>query len=218
MFKGCFISLEGGEGAGKTTLAAYLLKELKQKGYDVVLTREPGGSKLGESVRSWLLDKNNSRTIGVKAELLLFLAARAQHIEEFIKPALEQGKIVLCDRFNDSSIAYQGAGRGLGVKYVEELCNLVCGSVCPKFTLFLDIDPQVGLVRTKRIAKENAQRGQLDRIESEAIEFHTRVREAFLSIAKHEPERMSVIDATQSQAAVFKEAFQQIERKVLATR
>ena len=117
-----FITFEGGEGAGKSTLLKKLAHDLNQKGYEVVITREPGGSLLGKQIRQWLLNRNESILIHSVPELLLFLADRAQHLEEVIKPALANGKVVICDRFNDSTVAYQGAARGLGVEFVQNLC------------------------------------------------------------------------------------------------
>ncbi|CUI16434.1 Thymidylate kinase [Candidatus Protochlamydia naegleriophila] len=213
--KGYFITIEGGEGSGKSTLLKQLAEHLQSCGYEVVQTREPGGSKLGESIRSWLLNCDDAIKIGHQAELLLFLAARAQHIEELIKPALDAGKIVLCDRFNDSTIAYQGAARGLDHRQVQQFCNLVCGDVLPQLTLFLDVAPEVGLQRTQRLQKEHAQAGELDRIESEKVDFHQRVREAFQALAKREPLRIYRIDASHSQAGVLKEAIRAMDELIL---
>ena len=197
-----FITVEGGEGAGKTTLIEILVEELTSRGMNVVRTREPGGTALGNEIRGLLLNKEKHLPIIDKAELLLFLAARAQHIEEVIAPAIATGKTVVCDRFNDSTVAYQGAARGLGTDYVRSLCNQVCGDVLPSLTFYLDVDPSIGLQRTRRAAKENASVGEVDRIESEAMEFHTKVREAFLSMARSEPERFVVIDASGTLATV----------------
>lgn len=212
-FKGHFITLEGGEGAGKTTLLHYLAAFLTQRGYEVLTTREPGGSLLGETVRNWLLQQNSAFAIGHEAELLLFLAARAQHIEEKIRPALEAGKIVLCDRFNDSTIAYQGGARGLGVEHVQKLCHLVCGPVIPELTLFLDVSPEKGLSRSKGVNKEHAARGELDRIESEALSFHRKIQETFEFLTSQEPLRFQKIDANQSQEHVRKQAVEALEKK-----
>src|SRR5580658_5141815 len=154
-FKGFFVTFEGGEGSGKTTLLAQLSDVLTQQGYQVVNTREPGGTPLGETIRHWVLHQDPIKRIGNKAELLLFLAARAQHIEEVILPALQEGKIVLCDRFNDSTVAYQGWARGLGIKYVQKLCRLICGKVIPQLTLFLNVSPEVGLARSCQLHKEH---------------------------------------------------------------
>lgn len=206
-----FITIEGGEGAGKTTLIGKLSGVLESSGYEVVTTREPGGSRLSNHIRQWLLNRDSNLPIGYKAELLLFLSARAQHLEELIKPALQQGKALICDRFNDSTIVYQGLGRGLGMDYVKQLCDIVSEDIIPNLTLFLDVDPSVGLMRTKKTAKENARPGELDRIEAERLDFHERVRQGFLTLAKRYPERIKVIDANQSEDSVFRQAKQLLE-------
>lgn len=208
-----FISIEGGEGAGKTTLINVLEKELQSWGFVVVKTREPGGSLLGNEIRNWLLDRDKEIKIGNLAELLMFLAARSQHIEEVIAPAINEGKIVICDRFNDSTIAYQGGGRGLDEAFVRDLCKSVCGKTLPELTFFLDIDPQVGLQRTQHTFKENAATGEMDRIEAEKIEFHQRVRKVFTDAAQAEPNRFITIDA-----ALSKEEVAKICTRVLALR
>lgn len=200
-----FITCEGGEGAGKTTLMQRLEAELQKRGYQVLHTREPGGSRLGEELRQWLLHRDPAMKIGSHAELLLFLAARAQHIEERIKPALEKGVVVLCDRFNDSTIAYQGVARGLGMEYVKQLCHLVCDGVTPNLTFFLDLHPQVGLARAGRVRKS-------DLMEGEALLFHEKVREGMIELARREPERIQVLDATKSPDEVFEEAMHLVER------
>ena len=143
------------------------------------------------------------------------MAARAQHIEEVIFPALQAGKIVLCDRFNDSTIAYQGGARGLGVKYVQELCRLVCGTVEPNLTLLLNVSPDVGLARARDVNKEQAAQGEFDRIESEAIAFHLTIQKTLLSLAKKEPLRIYTIDANRSRECVEKEASKAIEKLIL---
>jgi dTMP kinase len=209
--KSIFITIEGGEGAGKTTLIAKLASLLQAQGHEVVKTREPGGSRLSNHIREWLLNRDVDIPIGYKAELLLFLAARAQHLEELIKPALAQGKVVICDRFNDSTVVYQGKGRGLGMEYVKKLCDLVSDEIVPDITLFLDVDPQVGLKRTRKAAKENARPGEVDRIEAERIDFHERVRQGFLTLAEQCADRIHVIDANESEDAVFKQAKQILE-------
>ena len=213
--QGFFITLEGGEGAGKSTLQSQLADYLIANGYEVVKTREPGGSQLGEAIRTWLLDSNNSFKIAPRAELLLFLAARAQHIKELIEPALKAGKIVLCDRFNDSTIAYQGAARGLDIKSAQKLCQFVCEKIQPQLTLFLDVDPKQGLLRSQKLSKEHAESGKLDRIESEEIKFHEEVRKAFLALAKREPFRIYRIDANKSQSAVLEEAIRALDKLLL---
>jgi dTMP kinase len=214
-FKGHFITLEGGEGSGKTTLLHQLADYLTQRGYDVVTTREPGGTHLGETIRDWLLHKDSDLVIGHQAELLLFLAARSQHIEETILPALEEGKIVLCDRFNDSTIAYQGGARGLGIKYVTKLCDLICGEVNPQLTLFLNVPPEIGLLRSKNLHKDHASSGELDRIESETLPFHRKIQQTLEFLARKEPLRIYTIKADQAQDHVLKEAILAIEELVL---
>ncbi len=208
-FSGYFITLEGGEGAGKTTLLNQLAAFLAEQGYQVVVTREPGGTPLGEAIRNWLLGRE--LPMGARAELLLFLAARAQQIEEKIRPALEAGKVVLCDRFNDSTIAYQGGARGLGVGYVRQLCELVCGSMIPQLTLLLTVPPEVGLARSRRRSNEQAPSGQLDRIESEALEFHHTLQQTLERLAQQEPTRIHTLDATRPQHLVYNEAVRIIQ-------
>lgn len=199
-----FITFEGGEGAGKTTLIERFKSELTQAGYSVVVTREPGGSRLGETVRELLLNKEKNLLIGAKAELLLFLAARAEHVEEVIKPSLLEDKIVLCDRFNDSSIAYQGFARGLGMDDVEALCNFATDGLMPGITFFLDVDPSVGM---ERISK----RSKPDRIEALKNNFHAHVREAFLALSVKYPQRIKVLDAHKSAEQVFVQALKHLK-------
>lgn len=202
---GHFITFEGGEGAGKSTLIRNLEKELSRQGYSVVITREPGGTLFGEQIRQLLLSPQLKSHLGARAELLLFLASRAQHIDELIKPALDRGAIVLCDRFNDSTIAYQGAGRQLGIEYVSSLCNDVCMEFQPRLTFFLDLSPEEGLARRK-----NAQ-PTIDRIESEAVDFHERVRNGFKFLATENPDRIHLIDAKQS----IEQVYQQVLKVIL---
>lgn len=207
-----FITCEGGEGAGKTTLMKRLELALQKEGHSVLCTREPGGSLLGEEIRHMLLHRHEEMPISPRAELLLFLAARAQHIEEKIKPALKEGKIVLCDRFNDSTVAYQGYARGLGVDYVQQLCDLVSHDCQPDLTLFLDIPPEIGLQRTLRAQKEAT---RVDRIESEKMAFHQRVREGMQELARRYPQRIITLNALQPLEQVFQEALSLIRTKDL---
>jgi dTMP kinase len=175
--KGLFIVFEGPEGAGKSTQATLLYKYLKNKGYDVVLTREPGGTKLAEAVRKIILSPKMK--IYPMTELLLYEAARAQHIEEVIKPSLQKNKIVISDRFADASVVYQGYARGLGTKFVEKLNKLVVCGCLPDITFVLDIPPKKGLKRIKLNRKTS-----FDRLEQENIKFHTKIREGYLNLAK----------------------------------
>ncbi len=203
--KGFFITFEGGEGAGKTTLIEQIARQLTEDGHSVLKTREPGGTELGEHIRILLLQ--HERPISPYAELSLFLASRAQHILEVIGPALEKGKIVLCDRFNDSSIAYQGAARGLGMEQVSAFCEFISQGVEPKLTLYLDLDPRIGLARA---AKERKQ----DRIEAEEILFHEKIREAYLAIHKKDPKRFLRLDADLPPSQVYEEAMKRIKMHV----
>jgi len=205
--EGIFLTIEGGEGSGKTTIAEQLTKTLSDRGYSVLHTREPGGTKLSEQIRNILLKHSSSDlSMGVHAELLLFLAARAQNIEENILPQLRKGGLVLCERFHDSSVAYQGAARYLGMQYVEQLCHLACPGIEPHCTLLLDLDPRVGLERAKKL------RGQeLDRLEEEGLQFHSEVRQGFLHQADKYPSRIRVIDAGLSLDQVLKASLLAIE-------
>lgn len=205
-YEGLFITIEGGEGCGKSTLSDRLADCLQERGYRVLKTREPGGCPLSETIRGLLLNPTQAVAIGNKAELLLFLAARAQHVEERIKPALYEGAIVICERFNDSSIAYQGFARGLGVDYVEELCNLVVDE--PDVTLLLDVDPIEGMERLQKEKKFP------DRIEQEQIQFHREVRRGYLHLADEYPERIEVIDAALPVEDVLHQALEVCHRRL----
>jgi dTMP kinase len=206
---GIFITFEGGEGAGKSSLIEEVARQLASEGYSVVKTREPGSTHLGEHIRSILLN-HSSLSVSPYAELCLFLAARAQHIQEVIAPSLEKRKIILCDRYNDSTIAYQGAARGLGLEKVERICNFICQGLQPILTLYLDIDPAVGLSRARGDTPQGAGEHDLDRIESEGIPFHSLIREAFREIHEKDPYRFRLLDASQPQEIVTAEAMQSI--------
>lgn len=169
----------------------------------MLVTREPGGSELGEAVRGLLLHSKNSLKISAKAELLLFLAARTEHVDEIIRPALAEGKIVLCDRYNDSTIAYQGIARGLGMQKVRALCRYATDDLNPDITFYLDVPPEIGLKRALKAAKSDAIQGQPDRIEALEMDFHHHVRKAFLKVAEKEPKRIKVIDAALTSEAAF---------------
>ncbi|SEF92900.1 dTMP kinase [Marinobacterium lutimaris] len=187
---GYFITLEGIEGVGKTTNLNYVREKLEQRGIEVVVTREPGGTPLGEQIRELLLTPRDEK-IANMAELLMVFAARAQHLESVIVPALERGAWVLCDRFTDATFAYQGGGRELDAEPVALLEKLVQGSVRPDLTLLLDLPVETGLARARA-------RGKPDRIESEKHAFFERVRTAYLEQARCEPARVAVIDAAPS--------------------
>ena len=187
---GRFITLEGGEGVGKTTNIAYIQSLLKQQNIQVLLTREPGGTALAEDIRQLLLDKEQE-VVAEQTELLMMFAARAQHIRHVIKPALDQGVWVLCDRFTDATYAYQGGGRNMALSSISWLENFVQGDLRPDLTLLLDAPIRLGMQRAE-------QRGKLDRFESEKMAFFEKVRQSYLNIARQQPERVKIIDATQS--------------------
>lgn len=191
---GRFITLEGGEGVGKTTNISYIQSLLEQNNISVLLTREPGGTVLAENIRQLLLDKEQE-AIAEQTELLMMFAARAQHIKHVIKPALDKGEWVLCDRFTDATYAYQGGGRNIDLSTIQWLENFVQADLRPDLTLLLDAPIQLGMQRAE-------QRGNLDRFESEKMAFFEKVRQAYLSIAEQQSERMKIIDATQSLESV----------------
>ena len=188
MKKGLFISIDGPDGSGKTTLLKSLTKKLTASGFEILTTREPGGTPLAEEVRRILLDPA-SGSVAPRAEMLLYAAARAQHVVQVIKPALHAGKIVLCDRFTDSSVAYQGFGRGLSLDFIHAVNNLAVENVFPDLTMVLDIEPEEGL---RRIIGEGK---HLDRLEREKLDFHHRVREGYLKQASDDSQRVKLITA-----------------------
>jgi dTMP kinase len=192
--KGMFITFEGIEGSGKSTQIVLLANYLKSHGNRVVLTREPGGTPIGDQIRKILLDPAN-KSLDPAAELLLYAASRAQHLSEVILPALAAGSIVLCDRFSDATLAYQGYGRGLDRKMIRELDRIVTAGMRPDLTLLLDIDAAAGLARAR--GRNNSRGLEAEaRFENEEIAFHERVRQGYLALAKQEPERIRVVDAS----------------------
>lgn len=191
---GLFITLEGPEGAGKSTNREYLAEHLRAQGLDVLLTREPGGTPLAERIRELLLAPSDE-TMDADTELLLVFAARAQHLAQVIRPALARGAIVLCDRFTDATYAYQGGGRGLSVERIATLEQFVQGGLRPDLTLVFDLPVEVGLSRA-------AARGRLDRFEQEGQAFFQAVRQAYLARAAADPERYRLVDAAQPLAQV----------------
>lgn len=191
---GLFITLEGPEGAGKSTNREYLAARLREQGVDVVMTREPGGTPLAERIRELLLAPSEER-MAVDTELLLMFAARAQHLAEVICPALARGAVVLCDRFTDATYAYQGGGRGLSVERIAILESFVQGELRPDLTLVFDLPVEVGLARA-------AARGRLDRFEQEGQAFFEAVRQAYLQRAGQQPQRYRLLDAAQPLSAV----------------
>ncbi len=210
LHRGVFVTFEGGEGAGKSTLIEEVARQLASEGYSIVKTREPGGTHLGEHIRSLLLEHSPDHPMSAYAEMCLFLAARAQHIQEIIAPALEARKIVLCDRFNDSTIAYQGIARGLGLEKVTEFCEFISQGVQPQLTLYLDLDPELGLSRARRDQPEIAGARGYDRIESEGLKFHQKIREAFRMIHTKNSRRFILLDASQAPVIIATEAIKRI--------
>jgi dTMP kinase len=190
--RGLFVAFEGGDGVGKTTQLALLADRLRAQGRDVVVTREPGDSRIGAQVRAIVLDGGE---IDARAEALLFAADRADHVASVVEPALRRGAVVLTDRYVDSSVAYQGAGRGLGVEQVAALSEFATGGLRPDLTVVLDLDEPARRARVE-------QQGHADRIERESADLHERVRQAFLALAAAAPERYVVLDASRSPAEV----------------
>jgi len=197
--KGLFISFEGIEGTGKTIQSKLLYEHFKKTGYTVILTEEPGGTRIGLKIRDVLLSVENKEITPV-TELLLYNASRAQHLKELILPALNEGGIVITDRFSDSTVAYQGYGRGIDLKLIDSLERMVTEGLKPDITLLLDLDVETGLLRNKGINKT-------DRLELEDIEFHKRVMDGYRQIAAREPERIKLIDGSGS--------IEEIQRKII---
>ena len=191
-----FITIEGPEGSGKTTAVDTAVKKLEEMGYQIVRTREPGGTPIAEQIRNVILDKNNV-AMDQRTEALLYAASRRQHLVEKVWPALKEGKIVVCDRYLDSSLAYQGGARGLGVDNILQVNNFATEGTFPDLTLLFDINPKLGLARIAA----NADR-EVNRLDLEKIEFHNKVRNTFLELAKRYPERFIVIDASKSREEV----------------
>lgn len=201
MTQGLFITFEGPDGCGKTTQMNLLAQYFEKKGKKVVLTREPGGKGLGEKVREILLNYNGE--VSDRCESFLFLADRAQNIDIIVKPAVKQGEIVLCDRHIDSTVAYQGYGRGLDINEINMLNNLATGGKKPDLTLVFDVDVETSM---KRVGKEK------DRMESAGIDFHNRVRNGYLELAKQEPERIKVLDATKTIEEIHEKVVEIVEK------
>lgn len=195
MTKGYFITFEGADGCGKTTQATKIAEFLEQKNISTVLTREPGGSTLGTTIRGILL--NHEGFVSNTCELLLYMADRAQHIEEKILPALENGKVVICDRHIDSTLAYQGYARGLDMETIQYLNTLATQSRKPDLTIVFDVDTDVAMTRVGETK---------DRLESEAKDFHVKVRNGYLDIAKNNPDRVKIVNANNAIDTVFQDA------------
>ncbi|MFC3882045.1 dTMP kinase [Bacillus songklensis] len=202
---GKFITFEGPEGAGKTTIIQMLEQSLKKIGYPVLLTREPGGIKIAEEIRHIILNPENTE-MDPRTEALLYAAARRQHLTERVIPALSEGQIILCDRFLDSSLAYQGFARGLGMKEVYQINEFAINGTMPHLTFYLDIDPEIGL---KRIT-QNRER-EVNRLDLEKLDFHYKVREGYLTLLEMFPERIHLIDASKSADEVYEEIYNKVK-------
>ncbi len=207
--RGLFITFEGPDGSGKSTQARMLAERLRGEGCAVLESVEPGGTPIGQQIRRILLDPAH-KELTATAELLLMFAARAQNVEQWILPALAEGKIVISDRFTDSSIAYQGAGRGLGTNTVLELDRIACHGLVPDITLCIDIDSETGLARARARGDSPAVAPEL-RFEEQAIEFHHKVREAYHDLARHEPQRFRLIDGSGTPEAVAEKVSQEFD-------
>lgn len=208
MKQGWFITIEGPEGAGKTSIIQRLTQSLEEAGQTVTATREPGGISIAEQIREVILNRENVLMDG-RTEALLYAAARRQHLVEKIMPALEEGRIVLCDRFIDSSLAYQGYARGLGMEAVYDINRFAIGDFMPHLTLLFDVRPEVGLERIKAHREQ-----EVNRLDLEALSFHQKVREGYLQLASQFPERIAVIDAEASIESVYQESLKFILAKI----
>ncbi len=206
-----FITFEGPDGSGKTTQARLLAEHLRRRGYTVVLTREPGGTPIGDQIRAILHDPRNT-AMDARAEILLFSASRAQHVARLIRPALARGEIVISDRYADSTLAYQGYGRGLDLERLREITAFATGGLTPSLTLYLDIAPQDGL-RRRRLGG-----GEWTRLDAEALEFHERVRAGYEALARLEPERWVRVDAARPVEEIQEEIRAIVEGRLRAAR
>ena len=206
---GLLISFEGAEGSGKTTQIELLMPRLEKLGREVIVTREPGGSPIGEEIRHLLIRANGSEDMCPETELLLFAASRAQLVREVLLPNLQAGKIVLCDRYLDSTTVYQGVARSLAKDPVEQINKFAVGDVTPDLTFILDVPAEISVQRVKHRASDLP-----DRIEQENIGFYRIVREGYLWLAKSMPERFHVIDGTKTSGAIQKEVWQSVKRLI----
>ena len=208
-----FVTLEGIEGTGKSTQIGRLARALAEDGRRVTLTREPGGCALGQTLRAILLS-TETRDLADRAELFLYLADRAQHVDTVIRPALAAGQVVVCDRYADSTVAYQGFGRGLSVELLTRLNAVATDGARPDLTVLLDLDPETGLTRARaRNAAQNAAASE-GRFEAEALAFHARVRQGYLELAAREPDRFVTIDASRAIDVVAREVIEAVRTRL----
>ncbi len=214
---GLFLSFEGMDGSGKTTQMRLLMDRLRREGFDHLETAEPGGTPIGRQIRRILLDSAN-QALSSRAELLLYFACRAQNVDEWIRPALAAGRVVVSDRYTDSTLAYQGAGRGLPSQTIRALHDFACGPTAPDLTIYLDIDRATGLARAHARNAERAAAAEPDetRIDDEAAEFHDRVHHAYAALCDAEPHRIRRIDASQSVDEVHAAIWAAVESHIAA--
>jgi dTMP kinase len=212
--RGFFLSLEGIEGSGKTTHARLLEEGLRERGYRVVMTREPGGTPLGEALRDLLLGTEGDTPVA-EAELFMLLAARAQHLQRFILPRLDRGEVVLCDRFADASLAYQGGGRQLGLDRVDEINAFATAGIVPDYTVFFDVAVDEAL---ERVGRRGAKGGEYNRFDQEIREFHERVRAAYLHLLEREPDRFLRVDSTADKQDVARAVLTAVEPLLMRRR
>ncbi|MBR4597060.1 MAG: dTMP kinase [Opitutales bacterium] len=205
---GIFITFEGGEGCGKTSQICLLAEFLRKRGRECVLVREPGGTAISEKIRTLLLNDKEGKKMSAKTEMLLFAAARAQLVDEKIRPALQEGKIVISDRFVDSTFAYQGAARSLGFEQTKSANEIAIGECMPNLTILLDLDARLGLARAGK-----RDEGETDRMGSQKIEFYEKVRAEYLRLARENPERFAVIDASKSIPEIAEKISKTVEEK-----
>lgn len=202
-----FITIEGGEGSGKTSIIKLLLEDLKKENIEAIATREPGGSKIAEQIRNVILNVDNVN-MDYMTEALLYAASRRQHLEEVVKPAIEQGKLVICDRYIDSSLAYQGYARNLGIDNVYNINMYATNGFLPDLTILIDIPPEVGLERIKKNSRE------VDRLDLEKMSFHNKVHEGYLLVSKKFPSRIVIVDGNKSLNEVYEDVKKIIEEKL----
>lgn len=202
--RGLFITFEGNDGSGKSSVIEAIKEELEKRGYDTVYSREPGGSKIAEKIREVILDVDN---LGMddKTEALLYAASRREHVVKTILPALNEGKVILCDRFLDSSLAYQGYARGIGIDKVYDMNKYATDGLLPDLTILVCVKPEIGLARIK-----NNHRGELDRLELEKMAFHQKVYEGYLEVQKKFPDRIIMINGEASKEEVRKDALTEV--------
>lgn len=202
-----FITFEGGEGSGKTTLIELLIKDLEKRGIKTFKTREPGGSKISEEIRNIILNKENTE-MDYKTEALLYASSRRQHLVEIVTPAIEKGYLVICDRYLDSSLAYQGYARGLGIDDVYNINLYATSGILPDLTILIDQDPRVGLARIKNNQRDT------NRLDVENINFHDRVRAGYLEVAKKFPDRIKTINGERPLEEVYKDVLDEVLKRL----